>query len=462
MATAQPPVAENLPAPAPVSQAGSGTAAGGGQAAGGTESPGPGAASGGPPAQVSFVCQRCGQPLRLDASLTALDQGTIDELTAPLVLTSVESGSGFTLIDADGRDNPSHRLKVTSHLFDIMSGQTDVDHPSECTDTLLDQLDQQLRIIEDECKDYREFLEKLKLTEDHSTEEQQLQTQLNKLKAEEKELMRVLEQVETERSDIAREVVVETAESERLDQEEENRYWQEYGEYKRQLLELEDDQRSVDNQLRYAQYQLDKLRKTNVFNATFHIWHSGHFGTINNFRLGRLPSVPVEWSEINAAWGQTVLLLHSLAKKMNLNRGQTVLLLHSLAKKMTLKFERYRLVPYGNHSFLESLTDKSKELPLYGSGGFRFFWDTKFDQAMVAFLDCLQQFKERVERGDTGFCLPYRMANGKIEDTGGSGGSYSIKIQFNSEEQWTKALKFMLTNLKWGLAWVSSQFTHKP
>ena len=26
----------------------------------------------------------------------------------------------------------------------------------------------------------------------------------------------------------------------------------------------------------------------------------------------------VEWSEINAAWGQTVLLLHSLARKMNL------------------------------------------------------------------------------------------------------------------------------------------------
>ena len=50
---------------------------------------------------------------------------------------------------------------------------------------------------------------------------------------------------------------------------------------------------------------------------------------------------------------------------------------------------------------------------------------------------------------------------GKIEDTGGSGGSFSIKTQFNSEEQWTKALKFMLTNLKWGLAWVSSQFYNK-
>nr|CAD7204156.1 unnamed protein product [Timema douglasi] len=36
---------------------------------------------------------------------------------------------------------------------------------------------------------------------------------------------------------------------------------------------------------------------------------------------------------------------------------------------------------------------------------------------------------------------------------------HSALIQFNSEEQWTKALKFLLTNLKWGLAWVSSQFT---
>lgn len=33
-----------------------------------------------------------------------------------------------------------------------------------------------------------------------------------------------------------------------------------------------------------------------------------------------------------------------------------------------------------------------------------------------------------------------------------------FRIQFNSEEQWTKALKFVLTNLKWGLAWVSSLF----
>ena len=70
--------------------------------------------------------------------------------------------------------------------------------------------------------------------------------------------------------------------------------------------------------------------------------HQGPFGTINGFRLGRLPGVHIEWSEINAAWGQVVLLLSSLTKKMD------------------MRFQRYRLVPFGNQSFLESLDDRSK------------------------------------------------------------------------------------------------------
>lgn len=153
-------------------------------------------------------------------------------------------------------------------------------------------------------------------------------------------------------------------------------------------------------QLAYTQSQLDKLNKTNVFNATFHIWHSGHFGTINNFRLGRLPTAPVDWSEINAAWGQTALLLSALARKINLT------------------FDKYKVVPYGNHSYIEVIDEKT-ELPLYGSGGFKFFWDPKFDSAMVAFLDCMQQFRDKVkiEKGDRDFSLPYRMSkSGKIED----------------------------------------------
>ena len=36
------------------------------------------------------------------------------------------------------------------------------------------------------------------------------------------------------------------------------------------------------------------------------------------FVPGRLPHVPVEWAEINAAWGQTALLLWALARKVGI------------------------------------------------------------------------------------------------------------------------------------------------
>ncbi len=42
--------------------------------------------------------------------------------------------------------------------------------------------------------------------------------------------------------------------------------------------------------------------------------HDGPFATISGFRLGRTPEVPVEWDEINAAWGQAVLLLYTMAQ----------------------------------------------------------------------------------------------------------------------------------------------------
>ena len=49
-------------------------------------------------------------------------------------------------------------------------------------------------------------------------------------------------------------------------------------------------------QVRYAQTQMEKLRKTNIFSATFHIWHTGHFATINGFRYtlsGAMFSMPL-------------------------------------------------------------------------------------------------------------------------------------------------------------------------
>lgn len=144
------------------------------------------------------------------------------------------------------------------------------------------------------------------------------------------------------------------------------------------------------------------------------------------------------WNEINAAWGQTALLLFALSRTIG------------------LEFQRYQLVPCGNHSYLRSLADDLIELPLFCKEGQSSFLYNKFDRAMTAFLNCMQQFKEDAEKGELGLCLPYRIHvdKGLMEDPG-SEGFYSIRTHLNVDEQWTKALKLMLTNFKWSLAWVS-------
>lgn len=88
---------------------------------------------------------------------------------------------------------------------------------------------------------------------------------------------------------------------------------------KLQLLDLDEEERSLKARHRYAHQQLAALRRTNVLNLAFHISTRGPFGVINDQRLGRLsePSTSasnvaesqVEWAEINAAFGHAVMLL---------------------------------------------------------------------------------------------------------------------------------------------------------
>ncbi|XP_064091177.1 beclin-1-like protein [Macrobrachium nipponense] len=414
-----------------------------------------------PRVTVNFVCQRCTQPIHLDAGFSHLNEHTLAELALPIYqgidadfdpsdetldkfvppLRLSDSGHhnhGFMLVGESYDTEKTQPLKVVTGLYDLVSSNSDIDHPlcEECTDALLDMMDTTLSRTQKQAQMSQQLLVSLNKMPDedvtalenelksYGLEQERLLVELAETQKEQEVVMTVLEKHEEEKARL---------------QDEEERYWREYCSHKYQLTQMEDENRSLKNQLQYTQNQLERLKKTNVFNTTFHIWYSGHFGTINNLRLGRLPTAPVTWPEINAAWGQTVLLLASLARKIG------------------LKFSKYRLVPFGNHSYIEVIGE-NRELPLYGSGGFRFLWDTKFDAGMVAFLECVAEFQQHVEAqgGQSAkFCLPYRINKHFIEDPT-SNNSMSIKMQFNSEEQWTKALKFLLTNLKWGLTWVSS------
>ncbi|XP_057585745.1 beclin-2 [Hippopotamus amphibius kiboko] len=429
---------------------------------------------------LRFICQRCSQPLKRNQSME------MSQEPEALMLISAQgepgetqeggppsrekadfenlndSASCRTLPGLPGRrmswDNSNNfillgnlgsvrtinsRQKAASDIFDILSGERDVDHPlcEDCTDNLLEQLDVQVTITESEIQNYKCCLETREwISED---ERETLQEKLKGLELEEARLVQELEEVEKNQERTAADLKAAQAETEMLDQQE-KQYRKDYSKLKWQKLELYDALSSVETQLWYSQIQWDQLEKTNIFNATFEIWHDGALPTINNFRLGCLPTVPVCWNEINAAWGQTALLLLALSNTIG------------------LEFQRYQLIPCGNHSHLKSLTDDCTELPLF-SNGKNVFLHNKFDQAMMAFLDCMQQFKEVAEKGGSGLRLPYKIhvKKGLMEDPGSGGGFYPIRTHSNTEEEWTKALKLMLINFKCSLTWVSLRYCQK-
>ncbi|XP_008576517.1 PREDICTED: beclin-2-like [Galeopterus variegatus] len=422
---------------------------------------------------IRFVCQHCSQPLKVSRFLETLGHpaaGTVapaqggpgdtqeDGATCreEMDIQNLQAGpsggppadggrmsrvgaDNFTLLGEIGSLRIFSSIhKAAGEIFDILSGQRDVDHPlcEECTDTLFEQLDAQLTATELASQDYRRCLDTSK-----QVGQEALQTELGDLQQEEARMARELQDVDVNLARAAAELQAAQAETAEL-QQRERQVQMDCMALEWQHLELQDQLRSVDNQLRHARDQLHQLQKIDVFNATFKIWEEGPLGVINNFRLGCLPTVPVSWNEINAAWGQTALLLLSLSNAIG------------------LQFQRYSLVPCGNHSYLRSLPGGSTELPLFCCGGRGVFWGNRFDRAMRAFLDCMQQFKEEAGKGEQGLCLPYKIHvdKGLLEDAGGSRECYSITTLLNTEERWTQALRLMLLNLKWSLTWVSSKY----
>ncbi|CAF3336276.1 unnamed protein product [Rotaria sp. Silwood1] len=365
-----------------------------------------------------FVCQVCGGFLQQDSSLDTIDEQMIKPIASSATIcdesynelqqggsdgtivirktlgrkrlsqSSLDSTNGFAFVahdlnkDIEQKSMREYRNDINIHerLYDFLSEQYTFDHPlcQECTDTLLDKLDVDLQMATHELTSYKKLLEQLNLSANGQQENyEKLKQELIELDKEEERIKNELLKLEQENERLQNESEQLTKEEQSLEQEE-IRYLRDYNEQKRLLFEAEDEQKSIDNQTKHARAQYEKLSKTNAFNAAFHIWHQEHFGTINGFRLGRLPSINVEWSEINAALGQAALLLNALAKRVD------------------LQFAKYKIIPLGSHSYIEDLNEskngKFVQLPLY-TGRRRLTWDTPFDKALIAFLDCVNQNK---------------------------------------------------------------------
>lgn len=142
---------------------------------------------------------------------------------------------------------------------------------------------------------------------------------------------------------------------------------------------------------RHSTGQLAKLTEISVINDAFYIWFSGPFGTINNFRLGGGAPVgrPVEWMEINAALGQAVLAISTIAERAD------------------FRFRQYSLLPLGSFSKVVKNDDKRLVYNLFMDPTlFSLFPKSKFHPALFGFLCCVKELADHISAHGEFFNLP--------------------------------------------------------
>ncbi|KAG2113942.1 APG6-domain-containing protein [Suillus discolor] len=332
----------------------------------------------------------------------------------------------------------SHHLRSTMRLFNVLSTRSDIDHPlcAECTQILLSSLQRQLDETKKERDGYIAFEKEVRKERERESldlSKQDAEKKIERLKSEERAAVEQLRLADREREQLDEELKLLEAEEKALE-EEEAEFWRSHNEHL--LVLAEQASRLASLRAAYAAdyATLEKLERTNVYNDAFCIGHDGVFGTINGLRLGRVPGVPVEWPEINAAWGQTLLLLYTIARKLDYT------------------FENYRLLPMGSFSRIERTVGDKATYELYGSGDLhlgRLLHNRRFDFAMVAFLECLKQLIDSVKSQDPTIEFPHQIVKDKI-------GEASVKLQFSQEEAWTRALRHVLLALKIVLKWTTN------
>jgi beclin 1 len=323
-------------------------------------------------------------------------------------------------------------------LFNVLSTRSDIDHPlcAECTQILLLSLQRQLDETKKERDGYIAFEKEVRKERERESldlSRQDAEKKIERLKYDERAAVEQLRLADREREQLDEELKLLEAEEKALE-EEEAEFWRSHNEHL--LVLAEQASRLASLRAAYAAdyVTLEKLERTNVYNDAFCIGHDGVFGTINGLRLGRVPGVPVEWPEINAAWGQTLLLLYTIARKLDYT------------------FENYRLIPMGSFSRIERTVGDKATYELYGSGDLhlgRLLHNRRFDFAMVAFLECLKQLIDSVKSQDPTVEFPHQIVKDKI-------GEASVKLQFSQEEAWTRALRHVLLALKIVLKWTTN------
>lgn len=381
--------------------------------------------------------------------------------------------SGTQSHEAEGGELPfAEQVERNNRIFEYISAHSDIDHPicTECTDLVVTGLQKRLVTATKERDAYISFLRTLNSSTVPTAEEvEEAEKSLKETKEAEEKAFAELLALEKEKAALDQEIAELEEQSQQLDLQEEQ-FWRGRNEFTLELNGFQEERDALNMKYDHDSRQLERLQRTNVYNDAFCIGHDGYFGTINGLRLGRLTNPSVDWPEINAAWGQTALLLATIAGKLGFSfQGYHIRPLGATSRIDKIEYPpspAQSTIGGGNPTALGP--PKITTLDLFSSGDLPLnlpWLHRRFDAGMVAFLECLRQLGEFVEtsqaagssnrRTQTGppspiLKLPYPIKRDKIGDA-------SIKLGFNqNDETWTRACKYTLTCCKYLLAHASN------
>ena len=368
---------------------------------------------------------------------------------------------------SDSQQALSHKIESHTRLFEILSSRSDIDHPicNECTELLLSQYHNRLVASTKERDAYITFLKELKNSAPTEAEVNKARNELKAAKVAEEGAFVELLALEKEQAKLEEDIADLDAESRELDISEQA-FWRSKNAFDIKLAAFADTRDALNASYEHDAEQLERLQRTNVYNDTFCIGHDGNFGTINGLRLGRLsPPNNVEWAEINAAWGATALLLATVAEKLGFSfRGYILKPMGSTSRIEKIGYAQTGSAANSTTSTRIASRNSSQTQPrvtsleLFSSGDLplgKMILHRRFNEAMVAFLDCLNQLGEHVEKSGARnrqgevLRLPYTIENDKIQGV-------SIKLGMSQDEAWTSACKYTLTCCKFLLAHASN------
>lgn len=225
----------------------------------------------------------------------------------------------------------------------------------------------------------------------------------------------------------------------------------------RDLLVAIDDFEAVHSQRRHTQRLVEISSTWNVLNDSFCIWYSGPFGTINGLRLGAegpvstpqtsasvsqshtyanlsegkstvTETIKIQWTEINSALGQLALLLKLIEEQPGIAYRHEIVPMGSTSRiglRLNGKAPSYYNLYYADWSLLGAKNN--------------------LNTALQGLSACVFDAMRIIRQRDPTLVWPHALERNQAEEY--TIGDLSVTYG-NDGAEWTRAMKYLLTNVK--------------